>query len=161
MTDLCDVLLAQELMHKLRNLSRDIIVVEIKMRASLFLLLGFAAFASAGLHLCRCGLFTTGFHGEYIAYELPGIDVPNCHYKHTCEGRCIDEFKELAAGGNLYAASGDTTVGQVICSNHHHSIDNEMVYLYSEICNGPWRYTGEHSMQKLCCDKDHQHYMCD
>ncbi|XP_076056407.1 uncharacterized protein LOC143034350 [Oratosquilla oratoria] len=116
----------------------------------------------ADLHLCRCGLFTTGQHGEYIVTELPGIDVPSCEYKHTCEGRCIDEYKNLTSKGNLYATSptGTGTVGQLLCDHIPYPIDQSLLYLYSEICNGPWRYSGEHTMQMLCCDKDGNQYAC-
>ncbi|XP_076056197.1 uncharacterized protein LOC143034135 [Oratosquilla oratoria] len=132
------------------------------MRTALLVLLSLAVSANAAFHLCRCGLFTTGQTTAYIVYELPGIDVPNCDYVWTCKGRCIDEFNEMAAGGNLYAThpTGNGTIGQALCDTIPWPIDQSTIYLYSEICNGPWRYTGEHSMQMLCCDKDGQQYIC-
>ncbi|XP_076056410.1 uncharacterized protein LOC143034353 [Oratosquilla oratoria] len=131
------------------------------------LILGAVAFASAephaDLHLCRCGLFTTGNSGEYLKLELPGIDVASCNHERTCEGRCIDEFDILVVGGNLYAPSGNSTVGQKICdanAGSHWHIHREMIYLYSEICSGPWRYSGKHSMQLLCCDENDKQQVC-
>ncbi|XP_076056190.1 uncharacterized protein LOC143034131 isoform X2 [Oratosquilla oratoria] len=131
------------------------------MRTAFLLVLSLASVAvEAKMFLCRCGLFTTGGHGEYLVFELPGIDVPSCSYRHTCEGRCIDEFKDMFASGNLYAPAGGATIGQVLCDNISWPIDQSTIYLYSEICNGPWRYSGKHSMQMLCCDKDGKQYPC-
>ncbi|XP_076056405.1 uncharacterized protein LOC143034348 [Oratosquilla oratoria] len=137
------------------------------MRVSIVILvICLTAFSSATLHLCRCGLFSTGEFGEYMTLELPGLDVPSCEYKHTCEGRCIDEFNTITSNGNLYAPIGDSTVGQKICDVTSSDpfwlwpIDRCVMHLYYEICNGPWRYTGKHSMQMLCCDDNGKQYVC-
>ncbi|XP_076056196.1 uncharacterized protein LOC143034134 isoform X2 [Oratosquilla oratoria] len=127
------------------------------MRVALGLLFLFGIVAltrAAEMALCRCAIFHSSGHGEFMVYELPGIDVPNCRYKHTCQGRCEDEFSQLAANGNLYASVGNTTVGQLLCDEHKWPVHNQMMYLYYDICNGPWRYTGKHSMQLLCCDDE-------
>ncbi|MFM9394546.1 hypothetical protein, partial [Bacillus velezensis] len=111
---------------------------------------------------CRCGAFITLDGGEKLLYELPALDMGGCDQNHKCQNRCFKEFEELSGGGdlNFITSDGVTPVGQILCTAVGEPVQNEYVYAYSEICDGPWEWTGDQTMQPLCCSQDQQYQPC-
>ncbi|XP_076056398.1 uncharacterized protein LOC143034345 [Oratosquilla oratoria] len=119
-------------------------------------LLGLACVAFAqGFSKCRCGLFTNRSFGESLVYELPGIDVGSCESHFQCKTLCQNEFRDMTNNGDMYHMLDDgiTSIGQFLCEKYGRNLENEYIYNYYELCNGPWEYAEQHSMQPLCCYK--------
>ncbi|ROT84648.1 hypothetical protein C7M84_022160 [Penaeus vannamei] len=111
---------------------------------------------------CRCGAFITLDSVEKMLYELPPLDMGSCDQHNKCRDRCFKEFEELSGGGDLnyITSDGVTPVGQILCTASGKPVHNEYVYAYSELCDGPWEWTGDQTMQPLCCNKDHEYHPC-
>ncbi|XP_076056395.1 uncharacterized protein LOC143034343 isoform X2 [Oratosquilla oratoria] len=125
------------------------------------LLLACAALAQ-GFSKCRCGLFTNQSFGEFMLYEMPGIDVGSCDAHFQCKTLCEKEFRELTNNGDIYTVMEDgiTTIGQFLCQElYEGKIDNEYVYNYYELCSGPWEFTEQQSQETLCC-RNWEQYPC-
>ncbi|XP_076029912.1 uncharacterized protein LOC143020041 [Oratosquilla oratoria] len=132
----------------------------LKMRALLLSLFLTVCSVAWGFSNCRCALMTTFGMGEYIVSELPGIDMGSCTDSTGCEARCYDEYDNMTYGGDLYHMMDDLeTVGQHLCKFYEHDMHNQYLYAYSKLCEGPWVYTGHHSLQMLCCWQGRQ-YAC-
>ena len=59
-----------------------------------------------------------------------------------------------------YELANGYSVGEELCIglNSGHGINScyrEPVYVYSNVCDGPWEWDGETSIQELCCAEGH------
>ncbi|XP_042879843.1 uncharacterized protein LOC122258136 [Penaeus japonicus] len=104
---------------------------------------------------CRCGAFVTLDASEVMLYELPPVEVNSCDQNKACQNRCFLEFEQLSGGGDLdFVTSTNSSVGQVLCDAAGTAVETKFVYAYSEICDGPWEWTGDQTEQPLCCSSD-------
>nr|XP_027227466.1 uncharacterized protein LOC113819428 [Penaeus vannamei] len=107
---------------------------------------------------CRCALFVSGGHAEYMVSELPEVEINDCESHDQCKYRCRREFNDMTNEMDLWSTVNNATVGSYLCQNLEHSIHNKYVYGYYEMCGGPWEYSGLVSQQMLCCYKgEHNH----
>ncbi|XP_064104313.1 uncharacterized protein LOC135214174 [Macrobrachium nipponense] len=106
---------------------------------------------------CRCAVFVSSPHNEYMVYQLDPVTIDSCESHSQCKNRCV---KEDTTNLDLWAMMGEDTVGQAFChelySHHIHWIHNSYVHGYYEMCGGPWEYTGMDSQQQLCCSRGQQ-----
>merc|ERR1711915_310110 len=111
---------------------------------------------------CKCGGFVSTDEGEIMLYELPPIDMTDCTHDNQCSKRCYDEFAALSGGGDLNAITSDgvTTVGQLLCTAAGTPIDNQFVYAYYNLCDTNWQWTGDTTLQPLCCDDSGAYFEC-
>ncbi|XP_063614885.1 uncharacterized protein LOC134787973 [Penaeus indicus] len=122
----------------------------------------FAAAASQQVAPCRCGAFVTADSGQLMLYELPPVEVHSCDQSHPCQNRCFEEFELLSGGGDLdFVTSTNATVGEVLCEAAGMAVDSEYVYAYSELCDGPWEWTGDVTQQPLCCTDAAEYVPCE
>nr|XP_027237555.1 uncharacterized protein LOC113828745 isoform X1 [Penaeus vannamei]XP_027237573.1 uncharacterized protein LOC113828760 isoform X1 [Penaeus vannamei] len=122
----------------------------------------FAAATAQQVAPCRCGAFVTTDGGELMLYELPPVEVHSCDQNHPCQNRCFEEFELLSGGGDLdFVTSTNATVGEVLCEAAGVAVDGEYVYAYSELCDGPWEWTGDVTQQPLCCSDAAEYVPCE
>ncbi|XP_042879840.1 uncharacterized protein LOC122258133 [Penaeus japonicus] len=121
-----------------------------------------AAATSQQVAPCRCGAFVTTNSSEVMLYELPPIEVHSCDQSHPCQNRCFEEFEVLSGGGDLdFVTSTNSSVGQVLCDAAGTAVDKQYVYAYSELCDGPWEWTGDVTLQPLCCSDEAEYFPCE
>ncbi|XP_068209529.1 uncharacterized protein [Palaemon carinicauda] len=110
--------------------------------------------------VCRCALFVSSTHNEYMVYLLDPVPIDSCESHDQCKNRCVKEVNEDTSNLDLWAMMGDDTVGQAFC--HELSlhlflwIHNSYIHGYYQVCGGPWEYTGIDSQQPLCCSMGQQ-----
>ncbi|KAK7067185.1 hypothetical protein SK128_004026 [Halocaridina rubra] len=112
---------------------------------------------------CSCSAMVTAEIGELILYEVPPVDVQDCNADTECQKTCYNEFDAQTNGGDLNSISSDgtTTVGQSFCNTvQGNIIDRKYVYAYSNLCNTYWQFTGDQSIQPLCCGQSGNYYEC-
>nr|XP_045605185.1 uncharacterized protein LOC123762617 [Procambarus clarkii] len=123
----------------------------------LLVLLSLAALTRAQeFPACLCGAFITLMEEEIEVFRLPPIEVADCDATTDCRARCIDEWTTITEDGDLdYTWLDGVTIGQHMCDslhdNDHSDVGPHEVYLYYNICLGPWIYTGQTSRNTLCC----------
>ncbi|XP_042230465.1 uncharacterized protein LOC121871932 [Homarus americanus] len=119
-------------------------------------LLAFVSLAWGQEQHCHCASIITTEEGAGLAYDLPPTEVQDCNNLEACELRCIDEYTVLTNDGDLdFVLENGETVGQVACNTlkpqGYDDVGPLEVFLYYNLCLGPWYYTGFKSQQKLCC----------
>ncbi|KAK4311845.1 hypothetical protein Pmani_016680 [Petrolisthes manimaculis] len=105
---------------------------------------------------CRCAAFVTVQEGELDVLNFPPIDLNDCTEETVCATACVKEWNQLTNGGDLHTLMpDDVSVGQHMCDRlaavGHTNYNNRQVYLYYNLCNGPWIYDGETFVDNLCC----------
>ncbi|XP_027227469.2 uncharacterized protein [Penaeus vannamei] len=120
--------------------------------------LGFVYVSAQTEPWCRCALFVSTEHTEWMVYELPEVVITDCESHNQCKNRCTREFNEMTNNMDLWSTVNNATVGSYLCQNVEHFIHNKYVHAYYEMCGGPWEYAGLDSQQMLCCYQgQHEH----
>merc|ERR1712142_455949 len=125
----------------------------------LLLLASVVALAWAGQDSpnCWCGMFIQERDDAHRVYALESGFFDSCDELDACKQLCASEFNNATGGGDLnFEQSNGYSIGQEIClymSQHNGVTDikEAVVYGYANLCNGPWVYDGESSINRLCC----------
>ncbi|XP_050721096.1 uncharacterized protein LOC127000966 [Eriocheir sinensis] len=108
---------------------------------------------------CRCGAFVSTHTGEEEVVQFPPINLDDCTQDVQCAELCLAEWEEATNGGDLCnpTGDGDTIADDMCASLAEKGVDRlqpHTVYLYYNLCEGPWQWDGVQSQQELECKND-------
>merc|ERR1712121_196214 len=111
---------------------------------------------------CTCGYFVTVGDLEEEVKHLPKIETADCDDLDACVSACSKESNTFSGNMELdHELDNGYTFGQDLCisamTRFHPFLHKEKVYTYANLCNGPWKWTGDQSDGELCCNMGHQH----
>lgn len=128
---------------------------------ALLILLFLAPLALGQEAVCQCGAFVSHRDGELEVLQFPPQELESCEEVERCSNLCEAEWRSITGGGDLcHELENGHTVGQQMCqrlSNHlgYDNLQPHDVYLYYNVCHGPWLYDEHVSKQQLECHNGH------
>ncbi|XP_050727818.1 uncharacterized protein LOC127004300 [Eriocheir sinensis] len=106
--------------------------------------------------VCRCGAFVSTSEAEVEVLKFPNIQLADCTQTNYCAQTCKAEWERITNDGDLCSVKPDgDTVAQRMCNNladlGKENLQPHSVYLYYNVCGGPWLFDGQISRQELEC----------